>query len=83
MEADVDGFRGFSGDDGGEGFDVGLFDAAEAAEVLEEAGAGAGSDAGDGEEFGVAVAHFAALAVIGDGEAVRLVADALDEVQDG
>ncbi len=31
----------------------------------------------------VAVAHLAALAVVGDGEAVALVADLLDEVQDG
>ena len=34
-------------------------------------------------EFGVAVAHLAALAVVGDGEAVALVADLLDEVQHG
>ena len=51
--------------------------------MFEEALAGAGSDAGDGEELGVAVAHLAALAVVGDGEAVRFVADALDQMQDG
>lgn len=83
MQARIDSFRGFSGDDGGEGFDVGLLDAAEAAEVLKEAGSGALAYAGDGEQLGVAVAHFAALAVVGDGEAVRLVTDALDEVQYG
>ena len=39
--------------------------------------------AGDVEEFGGAVAHGAALAVIADGEAVALVADELDEMQHG
>ena len=38
--------------------------------MLEEALAGAGAYAGDVVEFGVAVAHLAALAVVGDGEAV-------------
>ena len=41
-EMAVDGLRGFAGDDGVEGFDAGLFDAAEAAEVLEQAGDGCG-----------------------------------------
>ena len=60
---------------------AGLADAADAAEVFQQALAGARADAGDGVEFGVAVAHLAALAVIGDGEAVGLVADLLDQVQ--
>ena len=47
----------------------------------EQALAGLGTYAGDGEEFGVAVAHGPALAVIADGEAVALVADELDQVQ--
>src|ERR1700691_3628842 len=51
--------------------------------MFQQALAGAGAYAGDGEELGVAVAHLAALAVVGDGEAVRLVADALDQMQDG
>ncbi len=51
--------------------------------MLQQALAGAWADAGDGVEFGVAVAHLAALAVVGDGEAVGFVADLLDEVQDG
>ena len=51
--------------------------------MLHQPGAGAGADAGDVEQLGLAVADLAALAVVGDGEAVRLVADALDEVQDG
>src|SRR3984885_12564974 len=51
--------------------------------MLDKAGAGARADAGDVEQLGLAVADFAALAMVGDGEAVRLVADALDEVKDG
>jgi len=82
VEVVVDLLGGFGGDYGGEGIEVGGGDAAQAAEVLEEALAGAGADTGDGEEFRIAVAHLAALAVIGDGEAVRLVANALDEMQD-
>ena len=35
------------------------------------------------EQFGVAVAHGAALAVVADGEAMALVADHLDEMQHG
>ena len=34
-------------------------------------------------QFARAVAHLAALAVVGDGEAMGFVADHLDEVQDG
>ena len=45
--------------------------------------AGDGAYAGDVVEFASAVAHLAALAVVGDGEAVALVADALDDVEDG
>jgi hypothetical protein len=82
VEVGVDLLGGFGGDYGGERIKVGGGDAAQAAEVLEEALAGARADAGDGEEFRIAVAHLAALAVIGDGEAVRLVANALDEMQD-
>jgi hypothetical protein len=51
MEVGVDLLGGFGGDDGGEGIEIGGGDAAQAAEVLEEALAGAGADAGDGEEF--------------------------------
>ncbi len=69
--------------DGGEGVGGGLLDAADGAEVLEQALAGAGADAGDGVELGVAVADFAAFAVVGDGEAMALVADLLDEMEDG
>ena len=82
MEVGMDLPGGFWGDHGGEAFEAGGGDAAEAAEVFEKALASACAYAGDAEEFGVAVAHFAALAVVGDGEAVGLVANALDEVQD-
>ena len=51
--------------------------------MLEQALAGDAAYAGDGVELGVAVAHLAALAVVGDGEAVAFVADLLDDVQDG
>jgi hypothetical protein len=61
----------------------GLFQGADAAEVFEEALAGDGAYAGDFVEFAGAVAHLAALAVVGDGEAVGFVADLLDDVQDG
>ena len=78
-----DRFGGFAGDDGGEGFGGGLLDVAQAAEVSEEAASGLGADARDGQQFGVAVAHGAALAMIADGEAVALVADELNEMEDG
>ena len=81
MKEAVDRVGGFAGNDGAESGDVGFFDAAHAAEVFDEAGAGLRADAGDGEQFGVAVAHLAALAMVGDGEAMGLVADALDEMQ--
>ena len=70
-------------DDGVEGVGGGLTDAADAAEVFDEARAGARAYAGDGEQFGLAVAYLAALAVVGYGEAVALVADLLHEMEDG
>ena len=51
VEVVVDLLGGFGGDDGGERVEIGGGDAAQAAEVLEEALAGARADAGDGEEF--------------------------------
>ena len=51
--------------------------------MLEEALAGDGAYAGDVVELAGAVAHLAALAVVGDGEAVGLVADLLDDMEDG
>ena len=70
-----------SGHYGGQGFGGGLLDVAEAAEVSEESPAGLRTDAGDGQQLGVAVAHGAALAMVADGEAVALVADELDQMQ--
>jgi hypothetical protein len=83
VEVAPDGFGGFAGDYGGEGVGGGLLHVAEAAEVGEETLAGLAAYAGDVEEFGVAVPHGAALAVVADGEAMALVADHLDQVQDG
>ena len=83
MEVAVDGLGLFGVDDGFEGGGVGFADGVEGAEVLEEARARGFADAGDVEEFAVAVADLAALAVIGDGEAVGFVAYLLDEVQRG
>lgn len=51
MEVPPDGFGGFAGDYGGEGFGGGLPDVAEAAEVGDEALAGLRAYAGDVEEF--------------------------------
>jgi hypothetical protein len=66
------------GDDGGQGVVSRLLDAADAAEVLDQALAGSGAYAGDGVQFGLAVADLAAFAMVGDGEAVGFVADLLD-----
>src|SRR5271170_5445159 len=70
-----------AGDDGGERGDIGFLDAADAAEVFDEAGAGEHADSGNGEQFGGAIVHLAALAMLGEREAVGLVADALDDMQ--
>lgn len=83
VEVGADFLGGGGVDDGGEGVGGGLAEGADAAEVLEQALSGAGAYAGDGVEFAFAVADFAAFAVVGDGEAVGLVADLLDEVEDG
>ncbi len=61
----------------------GLLEGANAAEVLEETLAGDGADAGNAVEFGFAVAHLAAFAVVGDGESVALITDLLDDVEHG
>src|SRR5207247_7365224 len=54
-----------------------LRDALEAAEVAQQDLLALRPDAGDLLALRVAVAHLAPLAVVGDGEAVRLVADSL------
>ena len=83
MEEVVDGFRCFSRDDGGEGPHIGLLHVAQTAEVVEQTLRGCGADSGDVEQFRIAVAHGAALAVVADGEAVALVANHLHEMQHG
>lgn len=70
-------------DDGGESGGVGLFDGLKAAEMFEEAAGGGFADSGNVAEFGGAIADLAPLAMEGDGEAVSLVADHLDQVQNG
>ena len=70
-------------DYGGKCVRGGLLDASDAAEVFEEALAGAGAYTGDGVELAVAVAHLAAFAVVGDGKAVGFITDLLHEVEDG
>jgi hypothetical protein len=83
VEVAPDGFGGFAGDYGGQGVGGGLLDVAEASEVGEQALAGLTADAGDVEEFGVAIAHGSALTVIADGEAMAFVADHLDKMEHG
>src|SRR5271170_3574639 len=81
VEEAVDGVGGLAWDDGSERADVGFFDAPDASEVLDEAGASERADSWDREQLRVSVAHLAALAVIGDGKAVRFVANSLHEMQ--
>ena len=61
--------------------DARLADAGDRAEVAAQRLAPLRPDADDVVENGDEVALAAQLAVVGDGEAVRLVADALDEVE--
>ena len=81
MKVPADGFGGFPGDHGGKGFNGGLLHIAKGAKVSQEALAGLCANTGDVQQFGAAVAHGAALAVVADGEAVALVADHLDEME--
>jgi hypothetical protein len=83
VEVAPDGVGGFAVDDCGEGFGGGGLDVAERAEVGEEALACLWADAGNVVELGVAVTHGAALAMIADSEAMALVADGLNEMEDG
>ena len=86
VEVVADLLRGGLVDDGAEavgGLVGGLFQGADAAEVGEEALARGRAYAGDVVEFAGAVAHFAAFAVVADRETMRLVADLLDDVEDG
>ena len=70
----------------GGGFEVDearAFNAAGAAEMVEQGAFAGGADAGDFVEFAGDEGFGAAGAVGGDGEAVGFVAQALQEVEDG
>ena len=83
VEVGEDFFGGFSGDDFGEGVDAGALDVGHAAKFAEELAGGGGTDSRDVAEGGFGLALGAAEAVEGDGETVGLVADLLDQVEDG
>ena len=75
MKVLPDSFGCLARNNGGERFRRGLLDVAQAAEVGKEPLASLRADAGNVQEFRVAVAHGAAVAVVADGEAMALVAD--------
>jgi hypothetical protein len=81
VEVAPDGFRGFAVDYGGQGFCRGLLDVAEAAEVGEQALTSLCADTWDIQQLRIAVAHSSALAMVADGEAVALIPDELNEMQ--
>src|SRR5690349_7262346 len=78
-----DRFRLRAGHDGRESSRIGLLNRLYAAEVFEQTPGRARSYSRNFQQFGGAVAHLAAFAVEGDGEAVGFVADLLHKVQDG
>jgi hypothetical protein len=82
VEVGEDFFGGFAGDYFGESVDASALDVGDAAELAEELAGGGGADAGDVAEGGFGLALGAAEAVEGDGEAMGLVADLLDQVED-
>jgi len=83
VEVAPDGFGGFAVDDGGEGLGCGLLHVSETAEMREQALACLAADSGNVEQFGIAVAHGAALAMVADGKAMAFVTDHLHEMQHG
>jgi ketosteroid isomerase-like protein len=72
-----------AGDDCGQCRGIGLLDGLHAAEMFEQAPRRACAYTGDFEQFGGAVAHLAALAMEGYGEAVRLIANELNQMKHG
>ena len=66
----ADCFRLYAGYDGGERRWVSLFDSLQAAEMFEQPASCAFTYAGDFEKFRGAVAHLAAFAMEGHGEAM-------------
>ena len=81
VEMPPDGFSGFARNNGSQGFRGGLLDIAQTPKVREKALAGLRAYAGNVQQFGVAVAHGAALAMIADREAMTFVANQLDKVE--
>ena len=79
----MNGVGRFARNNGGEGSNVGFLHAADAAEVLYKAIAGESANPWNGEQLRIAVAHLAALAMVADGKAVRLVTDTLHEMEYG
>lgn len=75
-------FSGFSRDDFAQFLQGGAADIGNAAEFVQEFLRGARADAGDAVESGFGLARGTALAVEGYGEAMRFVADLLDEMKD-
>ena len=83
MEVTPDGLSRLAAYDGGKGVRGCLLYVAQTAEVGEEALARQLADSLDVEQFGVAIAHGAALAMITDGKPMALVADPLHEMENG
>src|SRR5205085_7597927 len=76
-------FGGLATDEGREFSDRRLRDARDGAKVAQQTCLAFVADAGDGRQLRSEVAYLAPLAVIGDGGTVRLVADHLNQAQDG
>ena len=83
VEVGEDFFGGFAGNDFGDGVEAGALDVGYAAEFAKEFAGGGWAHAGDFAQGRFGLAFAAAEAMEGDGEAVSLVADLLDEVEDG
>ena len=75
-------FRALSRDDFAEAFDPRAADVGDTAEFTQEPRGGLAADAGNLEEGRAGLPLAAALAVKGDGEAVRFVPDLLNQVKD-
>src|SRR5581483_2226186 len=82
FEVAENGFRLGARDYRGKGCYVRLLHSLQAAEMFEEATSGTRANPANLQKFGRAVSNLASLAVKGHSEAVRLVADQLNQVQD-
>ena len=81
VEVGEDFFGGFAGDDFGQGVKADALDVGDAAEFAEEFAGGGCADTRDIAQGGFGLAFAATEAVEGNGEAVGLVANLLDEVK--